>query len=80
VVTAEVKNEKLLPESRRCGLHVSSLSLGLNGIRTHEHADCRRVRYQLAKQRQALRSQFAGIATTAATPKRVSMRINAMNG
>src|SRR2546430_16052387 len=49
-VAANIKNNKLLPNSFRGGDYVSSLRLCFGNIRVHECANCRRLGHELAQQ------------------------------
>jgi len=54
-----IQNDELLPDRKRCGLHVSSVSLGIRIFRVHENGDCRRSGHELAQQLQSLRPHNA---------------------
>src|ERR1043166_3280610 len=58
-VAADIENDELLPDRLSCGLQVSSLRLGIGGVRVHEHGNCRRLGHELAQQLQSLRPQYA---------------------
>src|SRR5664279_4904775 len=52
---AGIKNDKLLPDRLRRGLHVSAFRLGIRRVRIYQHGNCCRAWHQLAQQLQPLR-------------------------
>ena len=48
-VATDVKNDELLLDLSRRGLHLSSLRFAFRNVRAHEHGDYRRLGHELAK-------------------------------
>jgi hypothetical protein len=58
-VAAHIDNGEFLSDSLSRSLHVPSFSLGVSGVRVHEHRKCGRLGHELAQQLKPLRSYRA---------------------